>query len=162
MSGPAILDARQWAFVASARRAVLATIGPTGRPRSVPICFVVVMDRPADEPRLYSPLDDKPKAAADPRALARVRDLVARPEATLLVDRWSEDWDRLAWVRLEVHGELVEPGRPGHEGAVAALRAKYPQYATHDLGHRPLLRFAIERIVAWGDLAPADGDGRPG
>ena len=156
-----ILAPDQRAFVAAARSATLATIAPDGRPRLVPICFVVLGEDPA--PRLYSPLDDKPKASADPRDLARVRDLVARPAATLLVDRWSEDWDRLGWLRLDVRAMIVEPRAGGaldggtepgdHAAAVAALRAKYPQYERHRLEGRPILRFEIERVVAWGDLA---------
>ena len=58
-------------FLATARRAVLGTIAPDGRPRLVPICFVLALD----EPVLYSPLDDKPKRNDDPLALARIRDI---------------------------------------------------------------------------------------
>lgn len=141
-------------FLATARTATLATIAPGGRPRLVPICFAVSEDS-AGNLAIHSPLDDKPKQGADRRALARVRDLLARPEATLLVDRWSEDWNVLAWLRLDVVGELIEPERPTleeHVAAVAALRARYPQYATHRLEERPMLRFTVERVVSWGDL----------
>jgi hypothetical protein len=37
-------------------------------------------------------------------------------------------------------------------GIVAALRAKYPPYETHDLESRPLIRIAIERATSWGAL----------
>jgi len=153
-----LLEERARRFLDAARTATLATIGPSGRARLVPICFVVGRDDVAGPIRLYSPLDDKPKAVADPRGLARVRDLLARPAATLLVDRWSEDWDRLGWLRLEATADLLEPG-PGsdaseHDDAVAALRAKYPQYAGHRLELRPILRFRVDRAVSWGELAP--------
>lgn len=153
-----ILATNERAFLAAARSATLATIAPDGRPRLVPICFVLLGAGTAA--RVYSPLDDKPKASPDPRDLARVRDLLARPAATLLVDRWSEDWDRLGWLRLDVRATIVEPG-PGedHASVVAALRAKYPQYERHHLESRPILRFEIERVVAWGDLTP--GGARP-
>ena len=153
-----ILATNERAFLAAARSATLATIAPDGRPRLVPICFVLL--GAATAARVYSPLDDKPKASADPLDLARVRDLLARPAATLLVDRWSEDWDRLGWLRLDVRATIVEPG-PGedHASVVAALRAKYPQYERHHLESRPILRFEIERVVAWGDLTP--GGARP-
>ncbi|HEX2756224.1 MAG TPA: TIGR03668 family PPOX class F420-dependent oxidoreductase [Candidatus Limnocylindrales bacterium] len=150
-----VIDAAQRGFLGAARTATLATIGPSGRPRLVPICFVVGADDSAGRPRLYSALDEKPKSSADPLGLARVRDLLARPEATLLVDRWSEDWDRLGWLRLEVRGELLEPG-PGDEAeraaVVTALRATYAQYSTHRLEELPILRFTVERAVSWGDL----------
>jgi len=149
-----VLDPAQRAFLGVARTATLATIRPDGLPRLVPICFVVGEDDADGRPTLSSPLDEKPKASSDPRALARVRDLLARPEATLLVDRWSEDWDRLGWIRLDSRAELVEPGAPGHASAIEALRAKYPQYREHRLEIRPILRFTVERAGAWGDLDP--------
>lgn len=152
MANAPTLRREERSFVGSARTAVLATTAPDGRPRLVPICFAVLQGAGAT-PVLVSPLDEKPKSTADPHALGRVRDVLARPAVTLLVDRWSEDWERLAWVRLEARAAVVEPGGADHGPAVAALRAKYPQYATHRLEERPLLRFAVERVVSWGDLA---------
>lgn len=100
---------------------------------------------------LWSPIDDKPKRTVDPRSLARVRDVVARPDVTLLVDRWSEDWSELAWLRVVGRAALVDPDpENGALGAViAALRAKYPPYGDHDLERRPMLRIAIESVVRW-------------
>jgi PPOX class probable F420-dependent enzyme len=165
MTDVTTLDGRQRAFLVSARSATLATVAPSGRPRLVPICFVVGADEPNGRPQLYSPLDDKPKSVADPRRLARVRDLLARPEATLLVDHWSEDWERLGWLRLEATADLLEPGGSGgaeHDGVVAALRAKYPQYAGHLLEDRPILRFSVDRALSWGVLATEDGSAAGG
>jgi hypothetical protein len=52
--------------------------------------------------------------------------------------------------------DLVEPDDASvageHSGAVAALRQKYPQYETHRLEDRPLIRIAIERSRSWGNL----------
>jgi PPOX class probable F420-dependent enzyme len=135
-----------WRFVADARRATLATIGADGLPSLVPICFVV-LGEPAPQ-AICSPLDEKPKRSADPRGLRRVRDLLADSRATLLVDRWDEDWTRLAFVELEVAGSLLGPGDGGHAQAIDALRAKYPQYATHRLEARPMLRLAPVRVTA--------------
>ena len=138
MPSEPLLSTDQRAFLESARRAVLATIAPDGRPRLVPICFVLA----GDAPTLYTPIDDKPKRDDDPLALARVRDIVADPRVTVLVDRWDEDWTRLAWLRGEGRATLLEPGAAPaeHAAAVAALREKYPQYATHRLDERPLIR----------------------
>jgi PPOX class probable F420-dependent enzyme len=148
-------------FLAPARRAVLATIAPNGRPRLVPVCFVLLGD--GDAATIYSPLDEKPKRVTDPRGLARVRDLLARPEVTLLVDRWDEDWDRLAWLRVHGRAELVEPAGGNADEratAIATLRAKYPQYVDHDLEARPLIRIGRLTAVAWGPLdAPRPGAG---
>lgn len=137
------------ALLAEARRATLATIAQDGRPRLFSICFVVVDDH------VWSPLDEKPKAVDDPRDLARVRDIVRDPRVTLLIDRWSEDWSELAWVRLDGTATLVEPPLP--DGVVKALLARYPQYASHDLPTRPALRIELQRVVSWRADAPAGG-----
>ena len=146
-------------FVAAARRGTLATLDPTGLPRLVPICFVLddPVGRSVDPDErlvLYSAIDEKPKRAPDPLRVARVRDILARPEATVLVDRWDEDWDRLAWARLECRGEVLPPGEGDpaeRERAIAALRAKYPQYRAQRLEGRPLIRLTCEVGAAWGD-----------
>ena len=136
-----VLTAADRALLDEARTATLATLGTDGRPRLVPICYVV------DAAGIvWSPLDEKPKAVADVRSLARVRDIRARPGVTLLVQRWSEDWAQLAWLRLTGRATLVD--RPP-DAVVLALRVRYPQYAGHDLEQLPLLRFDIERIVRW-------------
>ena len=155
MAATLFLDERQRAFAAVARTATLATIGPDGRPRLVPICFIVGTTGPNGRPRLYSPLDDKPKVTREPGDLARVRNILVRPDVTLLVDRWSEDWLRLGWLRIDARADLLEPVSPGleeHAAAIAALRQKYPQYTIHRLEERPMMRFTVVGVVAWGDL----------
>ena len=154
----AILDPHELAFLVAARRAILATIDPDGRPRPVPICFIVDAADPA-RVRLITPLDDKPKAAADDkRALARVRDIRARPEVSVLVERWDEDWSRLGWLRLNGQATLLEPGDVPID-AVERLRSKYPQYATHALESSPMISIDIERATSWGALDAASDPG---
>jgi PPOX class probable F420-dependent enzyme len=147
MAGTSILSREQRSFLEAARTAILATTAPGGRARLVPICFVL------DGDVLLSPLDEKPKQVDDPRSLARVRDLAARPRVSLLVHRWDEDWSRLGWVRLRGHARLIEPGNELHAGAVDPLRAKYPQYASHAIDRRPMIEIAIDRVSSWGNLA---------
>ena len=148
-----ILTPAARALLVSARRGVLATVGPDGLPRLVPVCYALAADE-ATPGRLilYTPLDEKRKRVTDPHLLGRVRDLIARPEVTLLVDRWDEDWRRLAWLRLEGTAVLLEPAgdtRPEHAAAVAALRAKYPQYVRQDLETRPVIRVAVSGVLGW-------------
>jgi PPOX class probable F420-dependent enzyme len=145
MTTPSILTERQRAFVAATRTAVLATTAPDGRPRLVPVCFVLA------EGIVISPLDEKPKRVDDPRDLARVRDVLARPAVELLVHRWDEDWSRLGWVRLRGTARVLEPGEPEHDAAIVPLRSKYPQYASQAIDRRPMLRIEVERATAWGD-----------
>jgi coenzyme F420-0:L-glutamate ligase/coenzyme F420-1:gamma-L-glutamate ligase len=154
MPSEPLLSAAQRTFLASARRAVLATIAPDGRPRLVPICFVVA----GEPPILYTPIDDKPKRGDDPLSLARVRDIQADPRVTILVDRWAEDWTRLAWLRTAGRATLLEPGAADdeHSLAVAALRSKYRQYEAHRLETRPILGVAIDYVVGWGAPDPSE------
>lgn len=140
-------------FLSGARRAILATIAPDGRPRPVPICFAL----DPSEPVLYTALDEKPKTVDEPLHLARVKDLLVDPRVTVLVDRWDEDWSRLAWLRIDGRASLLFSGEAPVEHGLAArgLRAKYPPYRTHDLERRPIIRIVIDRAVGWGALEAA-------
>lgn len=144
------LNPAELTFLVNARRAILATVAPDGRPRLVPVCFIVDA---VDGVRILTPLDDKPKATDDKRALARVRDIESRPEVSLLVERWDEDWSRLAWLRLDGRATLVEPGHVPSD-AVRRLRERYPQYTSHALQTSPMIAIDIERSVSWGALDP--------
>jgi PPOX class probable F420-dependent enzyme len=152
-----MLTARERAFVSAARHGVLATVRPNGLPRLVPICFVLAEDADDDgRAVLYSPLDEKAKIEADPRQLARVTDVQANAAVEVLVDRWSEDWSALGWIRLTGSAALLEPDLEGideHLAAVGALRGKYPQYAAQSIETRPMIRIAISRVARWGNLS---------
>ena len=152
----AILSETERAFLARARQGVLATLAPSGRPRLVPVCFVLDHeDGRTDQPVLYSAIDDKPKASSDPHRLGRVRDLAGAPEASVLVARWDEDWSRLGWLRVDGRGTILEAHSRSyaeHRRAVDLLRVKYPQYASHRLEERPVIRIAIEAARSWGNL----------
>ena len=77
----------------------------------------------------------------------------------MLIDRWDEDWTRLAWLRCDGMASLLEPADDddrAHRAAVAALRSKYRQYATHDLAGRPLIRVVLDRATSWGLLDADD------
>jgi PPOX class probable F420-dependent enzyme len=126
----------QWALdlLADARVARLALLDEEDLPRLLPVTFAVW------EGEVWSAIDQKPKRAGEP---ARVRRLRRRPEAALLVDRYDDDWSRLAW--LELRGPVsVEPLGP----ALEALIAKYPQYS-EARPQGPLLRLAPERFASW-------------
>ncbi len=132
------------------RRAVLATINDRGTARLVPIAYAPVLND--DGLRIYSALDEKPKSVADPRDLARVRDIRERPRVTLLVEHWDESWPALAWLRLDGTAKLIEPTDTpagGHSEAVRLLRERYPQYAPQALELRPVIRIDIDHVTSW-------------
>ncbi|CAN5597076.1 hypothetical protein BH23CHL8_BH23CHL8_22440 [soil metagenome] len=147
------MDAGARQFVGERRTATLGTLAPDGRPRLVPICFVLAVTD--DAVLLYSPLDEKPKRSSDVRQLARVRDILARPHVTLLFERWSEDWAHLGWVRVHGTASLLEPSSEPleHADAVALLRDKYPQYRRQRLHRLPLIAVTLDEVTSWGDLS---------
>ncbi len=132
-------------LLAECRIAHLGTIAPNGRPRLVPVCYALAGDHVAIA------IDEKPKSTTE---LARVRDIRRDPRVTLLVDRYDDrDWGRLAWLRLEADAIVLATGSEWPEG-LAALRARYRQYATMALESLPLLRLTPTRAVAWRATVP--------
>ena len=133
------------AFICEARVGRLATVDARNRPRVVPFCFAVIGD---DAPIVVSALDEKPKRVAD-EDLARVRNIEANPAVCFVVDRYDEDWSRLAFVQVRGRARLVPAESEGHAGAVAALREKYPQYDSMAIERRPLIVIEGLRAVSW-------------
>lgn len=142
---PSMHDAASLAVVAAARVGRLATVDDRGRPSVVPFCFALIAD---DEPSVVSVLDEKPKSVADDE-LARVRHIRAHPDVAFVVDRYDEDWSRLAWVQVKGHARVIAPGEDGHAAAIAALRAKYPQYRAMAIERRPVILIERLRNRAW-------------
>lgn len=95
------------------------------------------------ERALWSAVDHKPKRV-EGGELARVRWLRRRPRAALCVDRYDEDWTRLAWVQVLGEVELLEVSK----APLRALAAKYPQYADRAPAG-PLLRLEPRRVLHW-------------
>ena len=153
-----ILSSEQRRLLTGARRAILATTDAGGGARLVPICYVVSDDERSGSVVLHTPIDEKPKRTADPMLLARVRDIAVRPAVAVLVDRWSEDWTELAWLRVHGDAVVLEADEPAvadeRADAIAALRTKYRQYADQDLAGRPLIRIVVAGAVSW---AAAEG-----
>jgi PPOX class probable F420-dependent enzyme len=135
------LTPQQIDFVERRRVAYLATVGATGQPHVVPVCFAVVAGA------VYTPIDEKPKRV-DASSLRRVRNILVRPEVCLVWDHYDEDWSRLAWLQVRGEAALVEGGDE-RAAAFAALRWRYPQYRAMDLESRPLIRIAPVSVRAW-------------
>jgi PPOX class probable F420-dependent enzyme len=104
----------------AARVARLATIDPDGRPHLVPIVFALEGDT------LYSAVDKKPKRST---TLRRIENARARPDVTILVDHYDDNWDELWWIRLRGRARVLDEGDE-RERAITLLQDKYPQYCT--------------------------------
>jgi PPOX class probable F420-dependent enzyme len=116
----------------------LATIDPDGRPHLVPIVFVL------DGDTLYSAVDRKPKRS---RTLRRIENAQARPDVTILVDDYEEDWRRLWWIRLRGRARVLDGGAE-QERALALLTEKYPQYVAQS-PDGPVLAVDVTEVRAW-------------
>jgi PPOX class probable F420-dependent enzyme len=126
------------ALLEAERVARLGFVDDEDHPRVLPVTFAIA------DGAVFSAIDDvKAKSSAEP---ARVRYLRRRPQAALCVDRYDDDWTRLAWV--QVLG-VVDVLRIGDAPAgLAALVARYPAYrARRPPG--PLLRLRPERVLCW-------------
>jgi PPOX class probable F420-dependent enzyme len=128
-----------WAreLLTTERVARLAFVDDRDRPRVLPVTYAV------EGGSVWSAIDEKPKRATEP---ARLRYLRRRPEAALCVDRYSDDWSRLAWVQLLGRVTVVAP----HEApaAMAALAAKYEPYSERT-PPGPLLQLLVSRALSW-------------
>lgn len=118
------------------RRGVMSTVAADGSAHSVPVVFAVVGDE------IASPIDHKPKSGT---VMARIRNLERDPRVTLLVDRWDEEWTRLAWVMVR-GAATVDETYP--DDLLHALNARYPQYEP-DERHDALIRIRPTRLLWW-------------
>jgi PPOX class probable F420-dependent enzyme len=131
-------------FLARGRVGHLGTADAAGEPHVVPVCYAVVREA------AYVAIDEKPKTGA-PGRLKRLRNIAANPRVALTVDCYDEDWSRLGWVMLRGRAEIVDAGDE-HMAALAALRARYPQYRAMALEGLPVIAIRIARVTAWGAL----------
>jgi len=131
------------ALLRESRVARLGTADAAGQPLVVPVCYVF------DGRACFSALDAKPKRVAA-GALRRVRNIAANPRVSLVVDRWDEDWSKLAWVIVEGRGDLLTAGAE-RAAAVDLLREKYAQYRALGLDREaaPVIRITPARALAW-------------
>ena len=138
-----MLTEPQRQFLAAGRAARLATVDTQGAPHLVPVCYAVI------EESLYITVDEKPKRTDIP--LKRIRNILANPMVAVTVDRWDEDWSRLAWLMLRGPAEILTDGIE-HDRAQAELRARYPQYRAMDLETLPVIALRIRHALGWGAL----------
>ena len=135
---------KEKAFIRASRVGHLATADQDGRPHVVPICYVL------DGKNLYSPIDEKPKRTA-PLHLRRIRNILTNPHVSVVVDRYEDDWKRLAHVLIRGKAQVLTRGER-HKRAVALLRKKYPQYRSMAIHRRPVIRITLTHCKGWGAL----------
>ncbi len=136
------LPARQTELLARAPVGHLATADANGVPHVIPVCYALM------DGAIYSVLDQKPKRAPLTR-LRRVRNILANPQVSLVVDHYDENWERLGYILISGHAEVLEEDgeRPA---AIQVLRAKYAQYRLMDIDPNPVIKITPSHVVCWG------------
>jgi coenzyme F420-0:L-glutamate ligase/coenzyme F420-1:gamma-L-glutamate ligase len=137
--------AEQLAFLEKQRVGRLASANFNAAPHVVPVCYA------CDGQRLYIALDSKPKRVA-PARLRRVRNILENPQVALVIDRYSEDWETLAYLLIEGSATLLPSSDPGHSRAIGLLRGRYPQYQAMPIEQQPVIAIEPTKIVGWGAL----------
>ena len=125
----------------------LATVTPDGVPHVVPVVFAV--DQDGQDGRdsaeiVYTAVDAKPKTTQRLRRLANIEN---NPQASLLVDYYSDDWTQLWWVRADGVATIHHDDEQTHTG-YRLLRAKYTQYQSVPL-NGPVIAVALRRWSSW-------------
>jgi PPOX class probable F420-dependent enzyme len=124
---------------AAARHALLATADERGAPHIVPIVFAL------REATIYNAVDRKPKRTTSLRRLANTR---ANPQAAVLAEHFSEDWDELWWVRAEGTARVITAASDEGAAALALLAARYERYR-REPPPGPLLAIEVARWSGW-------------
>jgi PPOX class probable F420-dependent enzyme len=104
----------------------------------VPIVFAVEGDT------LYSAVDHKPKRSS---RLRRIENARARPDVTILVDHYDENWGRLWWIRLRGRARVLDQGEE-RQRALILLEEKYAQYSSQPPAG-PVLAVDVTEVRTW-------------
>ncbi|GAA4900019.1 TIGR03668 family PPOX class F420-dependent oxidoreductase [Streptomonospora salina] len=135
---------------ARARVARLATADAEGRPHLVPVTFALLGGEGVPDTVVVA-IDHKPKRTT---AVRRLANIAANPQVCLLADEYSDDWERLWWVRADGRARIVEAGADPertpaeHRAAVRSLQERYSQYReTPPTG--PVIAAEVDRWSGW-------------
>jgi PPOX class probable F420-dependent enzyme len=134
--GPLLAGGPAELFAAS-RVAYLGTVFPDGSPHVVPVSPVLDLDR---------------IVFATDFETVKVRNIRERPDVSLAVDEYHEDWDLLRAVLVFGSAQIIEAGYEW-ERIKNLLEDKYPQYpekAPMEAGTTAMIDVRVDRIVTWG------------
>lgn len=118
----------------------LGLVDDEGGPRVLPVTFAVAG-------RAVVTAVDEHKAKHVPvDRLARLRWLRSRPRAALTVDRYEDDWSRLAWVQAIGAVSILDVADA--PDALAALTARYAPYRERPPAG-PVIALEPDRVLWW-------------
>jgi PPOX class probable F420-dependent enzyme len=116
----------------------LGTADGRGRPHVVVCTFAV------DGDTIYTAVDQKPKSTT---ALRRLRNVGENPVVTMLADHYTEDWEKLWWVRADGRAAILADQRQ-MAAPLRLLADRYWQYRQAP-PTGPVLAVTVERWSGW-------------
>ena len=132
---------------AEATVARLATSDSAGHPHVVPIVFA------SDGDNLITAVDHKPKRTT---ALRRLANIAQNPHVAVLVDHYTEDWNRLWWARADGLAKVLTPDTEEFTGALDRLVSRYVQYQQHRPAG-PVIKIEVHRWSGWSAVESDPG-----
>lgn len=93
---------------------------------------------------IYSAVDRKPKRST---TLRRIENARVRPDVTILVDHYDEDWRQLWWIRVRGRARVLDDGEE-RTHALALMQEKYPQYSSEP-PDGPVLAVDVTDVRSW-------------
>jgi PPOX class probable F420-dependent enzyme len=126
----------------------LATLNLDGSPHQIPIVFSW------HDGCFWSPIDGKPKRGGQP---TRVDNAIANPAASILIDKYDDDWTQLWWIRAELEVTVIHLNEVNPEMLLQGRRAerklveKYPQYKSTAVLREPatILSMRPTAMMSW-------------
>jgi len=111
---------------------------------------VVVVTFAVQGDTVYTAVDQKPKSGSN---LKRLRNVGENPQVTMLADEYSDDWDRLWWVRADGRAVVLTDQRQIAE-PLRLLANRYWQYREAP-PTGPVLAVTVERWSGWASASSA-------
>ena len=127
-----------------ARVARLATVDSENKPHLVPVVFVF------DGNYFFIPVDEKRKKVK-PEKLKRIKNLQNNRNVALLIDEYSEDWTKLAFVMIQGKATIITTKTQGNiqlQEAYNKLTTKYSQYQKIGLSEMCII-IKPEKVTSW-------------
>jgi PPOX class probable F420-dependent enzyme len=134
-------------FIERARVARLATVDYASKPYLVPVVFVF------DGNHFFIPIDQKRKTVK-PQKLKRIKNIQDNPNVALLIDKYNEDWTKLAFVMIQGKASIITSKTQGNiqlQEAYKKLTTKYRQYQKIRLSEMCII-IKPEKVVSWGAI----------
>ena len=136
-----MLTVKEKEFIDNHKLAHLSTVDPGGNPHVIPVVYAF------NGEVIYTPVDGKPKKI-EGTELQRVKNIKNNSFVSVIVDEYSEDWDKLAWVQIRGYAGITDEGAE-YQNGLELLLNKYPQYTELNLSISALIVITPVKIISW-------------